>query len=104
MTEQKSSTGWVYVYVGGQEGNETFLGLYNEDLKIDYIPAFASKEAAQDHYLSLPRAKGEKYEVQAVHIEELRRDAEDNGFVVALVDEDGKVCTLGDDANTCANH
>ena len=37
------------------------------------------------------REKGKKYEVQAVHIEELSKDAEKAGFGVAIVDGDGKI-------------
>jgi len=35
--------------------------------------------------------EGRKYEVQAVHIDELKEIAEKNGFVVAMVDKDGHI-------------
>ncbi|MBM9602807.1 DUF3110 domain-containing protein [Desulfopila inferna] len=95
MTEKASTKGWVYVVVCEPEKEATFLGLHNKEKKIDFIPAFESKDAANDCFLSLPREKGKKYEIQAVHIEELYEDAEKNGFVVAMVDNDGKV--IGDD-------
>jgi len=37
--------------------------------------------------------EGRKYEVQAVHIDELKEIAEKNGFVVAMVDKDGHIVT-----------
>ncbi len=93
MTENKDAEGWVYVFVSGPEGKETFLGLHNKERDVDFIPAFRTKEEASDCYLDMPREKGVKYEVQAIHIEELYADAEKNNFEVALVDRDGKVIT-----------
>ena len=104
MTEKNGGSEWVYVYVGGQEGSETFIGLYNEELQVDFIPAFADKEAAQACYLTLPRSKGVKYEIQAVLMEELRRDAEANGFVVTLLDEEGKICASQGESDAGEKH
>lgn len=104
MTEKNGGLDWVYVYVAGSEGSESFLGLYNDALEVDFIPAFANKEAAEACYLTLPRAKGFKYEVQAVLMEELRRDAEANGFIVAMVDEDGKICGDADQGPAGGSH
>lgn len=91
MTDNKDAEGWVYVFVSGSEGNENFLGLYNAEKGVNFIPAFRTKEEANDCYLDIPRDKGVKYEVQAIHIEELYADAEKNNFEVALVDQDGKL-------------
>lgn len=91
MEEKASSKGWVYVVVCEPEKDATFLGLHNKEKNINFIPAFESKDAANDCFLSLPREKGKKYEIQAVHITELYEDAEKNGFAVAMVDADGKL-------------
>ena len=91
MEEKASSKGWVYVVICEPESEASFLGLHDKEKQIDFIPAFESKEAANDCFLSLPREKGKKYEIQAVHIEELFEDAEKNGFVVAMLDSDGNV-------------
>ena len=91
VSGKASDKGWVYVVVCDPEKNATFLGLHNTKEKIDFIPAFETKEAANDNFLSLPREKGKKYEIQAVLLEELYADAEKNGFVVAIVDNDGNV-------------
>lgn len=90
-TANKNREGWVWVVVCDKDDGGHYLGLYDEEKDIHFIPAFSSKEEASDCYLNLPRGKGKKYEVQAVHIEELNQDAEKGGFVVALLDSDGKV-------------
>jgi hypothetical protein len=91
MVEKVNAEGWVYAVVCTQEDDHHFLGLHNDEKNIDFIPVFENKEAANDCFLQLPREKGKKYEVQAVHIEELYEDAEKNGFSVALFDGDGSV-------------
>jgi hypothetical protein len=92
MEEEKAEvSSWVYVFVCDPENDESFLGLYNTDKDVNFIPAFRSKEEANDCFLTLPRQKGKKYELQAIHIEELHEVATKNGFAVALVDSDGKV-------------
>jgi len=91
MTENEKITGWVYVFVCDPEKDESFLGLYDGEKDVHFIPAFRSKEEANDCFLNLPREKGRKYELQAIHIEELYEAAAQNNFAVALVDQDGKV-------------
>lgn len=77
--------------VDDKDSDSHYLGLYDEEQDINFIPAFSSKESANDCFLQLPREKGKKYEVQAVHLDELTRDAEEAGFAVALVDADGRI-------------
>ncbi|MGB3210959.1 MAG: hypothetical protein WBB19_09675 [Desulforhopalus sp.] len=92
MEEDKTQDGgWVYVFVCDPGNDESFLGLYDADKGINFIPAFRSKDEANDCFLNLPREKGKKYELHAIHIEELDEDATRNGFTVALVDSDGKI-------------
>ncbi len=94
MEEKNAEAGnWVYVFVCNPGKEESFLGLYNTAKDVNFIPAFQSKEEANDCFLNLPREKGKKYELQAVHIEELQEVATKSGFAVALVDSDGKVIT-----------
>jgi len=90
-TENKNSEGWVWVVVYDKDTDGHYLGLYDEEEDVHFIPAFSSKEDANDCYLNLPREKGKKYEIQAVHIDELTEDAEKSGFVVAMLDTEGKV-------------
>ena len=91
MAESEKITGWVYVFVCDPEKDETFLGLYNAEKDVHFIPAFRSKEEANDCFLNLPREKGKKYELQAIHIEELHEAAAKNNYAVAMIDQDGKL-------------
>ena len=91
MAEKANVEGWVYTVVCTEENDHHFLGLHNDETGIDFIPVFESKDAANECFLQLPREKGKKYEVQAVHIEELYADAEKNGFSVAMFDGEGTV-------------
>ena len=91
MEEKEKIEGWVYVIVCNPGAKEQFLGLYNKEKGVDFIPAFPSKEAANDCFLTLPKEKGKKYEVQAIHIEELTVEATKNGFIVAMFDNDGNI-------------
>lgn len=91
MAEQGDTQGWVWVIVYDKGDGGHYLGLYNEGKDINFIPAFESKEAANDCFLTMPREKGKKYEVQAIHIEELMEDAKKSEFAVAIVDADGAI-------------
>ncbi|MDR3629396.1 MAG: hypothetical protein P4L42_03585 [Desulfocapsaceae bacterium] len=91
MDKKAQIEGWVYVVVCDPGKNENFLGLYDKEMKIDFIPTFPTKDAANDCFLTMPKEKGRKYEVQAVHIEELTDVAAKNGFIVAMVDHDGHI-------------
>lgn len=91
MAENETITGWVYVFVCDPEKDESFLGLHDTEKNIQFIPAFRTKEEANDCFLNLPREKGRKYELQAIHIEELHEAAAKSNYVVAMVDQDGKI-------------
>jgi hypothetical protein len=92
MSDNAKNEEWVYVFVCDPEKkDESFLGLYNEKKNVHFIPAFRTKEEANDCFLNMPRERGRKYELQAIHIEELYADATQNNFVVAIVDHEGKV-------------
>lgn len=91
MADKKQGKGWVYVFICNPGSDESFLGLYSEGEDLNMIPTFRSKEDANDCFLSLPREKGKKYELQAIHVEELHEEAAKNGFVVAVVDSEGKI-------------
>ena len=90
-TGNNSGEGWLWVVVSDKDTDGHYLGLYDEGQDVNFIPAFESREAANDCFLQLPRAKGKKYEVQAVHIDELTQDAEKSGFAIAIVDGDSKI-------------
>jgi hypothetical protein len=91
MSETEKTNGWVYVFVCDPEKEESFLGLYDAEKDVQFIPAFRSKEEANDCFLNLPREKGKKYEVQAIHLEELHAEAKKNNYLVAMVDQEGRI-------------
>ncbi len=91
MGEKEKAEGWIYVIVCNPGHDEHMLGLHSKDQDVDFIPSFQTREAAGDCLLNLPREKGKKYEVQAIHIDELSENAAKNGFIVAMVDSDGNI-------------
>ncbi len=81
---------WVYVVVQNPEGDENLLGLKDEENDADFLPAFLTKDAAEDNFLNIPREKGKKYEIQAIIFEDLAKHAKENGFMIFILDGDGK--------------
>ena len=91
MQKMNDKDKWVWVVVQDPGGDEHFLGQHDEKDDISFIPAFADKEAAQQGLLSLIRAPGHKYEVQAILREELVKDAAAGGFLIFLLNESGDI-------------
>lgn len=91
MAQEKQSDEWLYVFVCNPGPKESYFGLINEESEVNFIPAFQNKDEANDCFLELPRKKGVKYELQAVHVDDLYVAAKKNGFTVALVDKEGKI-------------
>ena len=82
---------WLYVAIQKTGNHEQIVGRTDTEHDISYIPAFLSKEAAQQAMFHLHLEKKSKYEVQAIICEDLVRYAQDGGFVIFVLDEDGKV-------------
>jgi hypothetical protein len=91
MTEQPKKDDWVYVTVESAGNSEGYAGYRDEPTNVFYIPAFYDKDAAQSCFINFPRERGKKYEVQAVLFEALVSDAAANGFLVFMLDKDGRV-------------
>lgn len=89
--ENTQDESWVYVTVEEPGENEKFMGLFDEETGISYIPAFREKEAALTCMLNLPRRAGKKYEVQAVMLDHLAEDARRNEFLIFLLDAEGRI-------------
>ena len=81
----------VWVVVQNEGGRETFVGQHDQDLNIAYIPIFREKEEAQKGQLLMNKEKGGKYEIQAIRCQALARDAARSGFLLFLLDEDGRI-------------
>ena len=98
MANLPEKESWVYVAVENPGGNENFVGFADDQSGIAYIPAFLSKDEAQACFLNMPREAGKKYEIQAVIFEDLARDAAANGFLIFILDKDGKILNQIDPA------
>jgi len=59
-TEVKNDT-WVFVAIQNPGKEEKFLGLYDDQTDVSYIPAFLNKDDAQSCLIHLPTKKGQKY-------------------------------------------
>lgn len=91
MGEKENIEGWIYVIVCDPGPNEHLLGLHSKEQDVAFIPTFQSRDAANDCLSTLPREKGKKYEVQAIHVDDLDETAKKNNFLVAMVDGDGNI-------------
>ena len=91
MKNVRGEDQWVWVVVQDPAEKEQFLGQHDKQDNISFIPAFHSKEEAQQCFMNMARQKGRKYEVQAILLEELSKDAAAGGFMIFLLNENGEV-------------
>ncbi|MBC8439175.1 MAG: hypothetical protein H8D87_05780 [Deltaproteobacteria bacterium] len=84
---------WYYIIVQNSgESNEQFVGYINKTTNITFIPAFKTKEIAQQCFLIMPKdIMNNKYEAQAIIKEDLMDNAQKNGYEVFLLDDKGSV-------------
>lgn len=85
------ATTWLYVAIMKDGSSEQIVGQTDNEHDISFIPAFLDKESAQQAMFHLHLEKKNKYEVQAMIYEDLARHAAENGFLVIVLDEEGKV-------------
>ena len=89
MTKSSSTPQWVYVIIQEPGSNEAFLGQYDEEKDISFIPVFETKEAAENCLPMIHRDPKLTYEIHAILHETVIDQAEKNGFTVYLLDQDG---------------
>lgn len=82
---------WVYVIVQNPGENEQFLGQYDQEHDLSFIPFFTNKEDAQQCFLNLPRDTTQKYEIQAIIYEDLIFHAKKNSYLLYQLDGSGKI-------------
>lgn len=85
------ATTWLYVAILKTGPGEQIVGQTDIEHDISFIPAFLDKDSAQQAMLHLKLDKKKKYEVQAIIYEDLARHAAENGFLVFVLNDDGKV-------------
>ena len=84
---------WYYIIVEnpGTSG-EQFIGYLDNEKKIDFIPAFKTKEISQQCFLIMPKdIMNNKYEIQAVIKDDLLEQAAKTGHKIYLLDEKGSI-------------
>jgi hypothetical protein len=91
MKNMQGEDKWVWVVVQDPGDQEKFLGQYEKQEDISFIPTFHSKETAQQCFMNMARLKGSKYEVQAILYEELAKEAATGGFMIFMLNENGEV-------------
>ena len=89
MTVQANT--WLYVAIQKIGNAEQLVGQTDAEHDVSFIPAFLSKEAAQQAMFHLHLEKKGKYEVQAIIYEDLVRHAAEGGFLIFVLDEDGNI-------------
>lgn len=89
MTVQAST--WLYVAIQKIGNQEQIVGQTDTEHDVSYIPAFLSKEAAQQAMFHLHLEKKGKYELQAIICEDLVRHSTENGFLIFVLDEEGNI-------------
>ena len=90
---KKTDDKWFYIVVQNPgTSNEEYMGFMHEDTDRTFIPAFETKEEAQQCFLLMPKdVMHNKYEVQAVILEDLISMASSKGFHVFLMDDTGRI-------------
>ena len=91
MSNKIDSDTWVWVVVQNPGADEQFLGQHDPDQDVSFIPAFFEKEAAQQCLVHMTTQRGNKYEVQAILFDELANDAAKHGFMIFMLDSEGKI-------------
>ena len=72
-------------------GDEQIVGQHDGKNDISFIPMFADKDSAMQGSLHMVKEKGKKYEVHAIIYEDLERFAAKGGFILFVVDDEGRV-------------
>ena len=91
MKDARDADQWVWVVVQDAGGKEQFLGQHDNLEDISYIPVFRSKEEAQQCFMNMALRKNCKYEVQAILLKVLAKDAAANEFMIFLLNGNGEI-------------
>ena len=91
MTEEIKATSWVYVLVQNPGGEEQIVGQKDNDNDIAFIPLFLNKDSAMQGAVHMVKEKGKKFEIQAIIYEDLADYAAKSGFILFVLDDEGRV-------------
>ena len=92
MNESKKDA-WYYIIVQNPgTSNEQFVGYTDKETGSTFIPAFKTKEIAQQCFLLMPKdIMNNKYDVQAIIKEDLIHQTQKNDYEVFLLDDKGSI-------------
>ena len=83
---------WIWAIVQNPGNNESFLGQHDKTNDIRFIPAFYDKDTALRCIDMFNKDKSiEKNEPQAILVEDLVNYATENGFLIFILDKNGKI-------------
>lgn len=84
---------WYYIIIQNPEASgEQVVGYTDKKTGATFIPAFKTKETAQQCFMIMPKdIMNNHYEAQAMIKEDLMTQARKNGYDVFLMDENGRV-------------
>ena len=99
MTNAIENNPWMWVIVEDRPGNEHYIGQQDEKTGVSFIPAFQSKEDALKGFHGIKQEKGGKNEVQAVRLKVLAKDCLDHGFMIFVLDSEGRILERIDPAS-----
>lgn len=91
MTKEIKATSWVYVLVQNPGGDEQIVGQKDSDNDIAFIPLFLDRDSAMQGVMHMAKEKGKKFEIQAIIYEDLANYAAGGGFILFVLDGDGRV-------------
>jgi hypothetical protein len=91
MTLELNNDTWVWVIVQEPETKAHYVGQFDQETGISYIPAFLQKDDAQQCLTHIVPDKTMPREVQAVCFGDLAHDAAQNGFTVFILNSKGRI-------------
>ncbi|MEZ4525270.1 MAG: hypothetical protein R2941_05050 [Desulfobacterales bacterium] len=95
MSEHKeepvSETGWLWVLIQQRGDKEQIVGHCFKNEDISFIPAFGEKEEARRCQDKMGLDPKMKYEIQAMHINDLKMQARAGGFQIFILNGVGEI-------------
>jgi hypothetical protein len=91
MTTEIKGTSWVYVLVQNPGSNEQIVGQRDIGSDIAFIPTFLDKDSAMQGVVHMVKEKGKRFEIQAIIYEDLVAYAVQSGFILFILDAEGRV-------------
>jgi hypothetical protein len=91
MALKISAASWVYVLVQNPGTDEQIVGQQDTKDDIAFIPMFLDKDSAIQGVMHMVKERGQKFEVQAIIYEDLAGYAAKGGFILFVIDENGRI-------------